>query len=233
MEKPDPYRPSLPHVVTINGFQVLLSNITYLPSYPIGRRYLCPTVPPPSCRIQSANDPQDPDAGKGRRRQQRMRWLDNITNSMNTSLSKIQETVKDRETWHAVVHGVTKSWTQVSNWTTMESSDNNNNNMVGSHLGWPAVLTVSPILINFISLSFCLISGNSFPTCARTTTFLVAHTGNLGSLPPPPRFSFLIGTLCHQASAVEATEELWPGLPSGVFQRPHCSLCPSSCHLNG
>ena len=61
MEKPDPYRPSLPHGVTINGFQVLLSNITYLPAYPIGRRYLCPTVPPPSCLIQSANDPQDPD----------------------------------------------------------------------------------------------------------------------------------------------------------------------------
>ena len=47
-EKPDPYRPPLPHVVTINGFQVLLSNITCLPSYPIGRRHLCPTLPPPS-----------------------------------------------------------------------------------------------------------------------------------------------------------------------------------------
>ena len=57
--------------------------------------------------------------------------------------------------------------------------------------------------------------------------------GNLGSPLPPPHFSIHIGTLCELASAMEATEELWPGLPSGVFQSPHCSLCPSSCHPNG
>ena len=79
-----------------------------------------PQLWPPDVKSQLFG--KDPEAGKteGKRRKgrQRMRWLDGITDSMDMSVSKLRESVKDRKAWHAAVHGITKNRTLLSDWTT-------------------------------------------------------------------------------------------------------------------
>ena len=60
--------------------------------------------------------------GKRRRGRQRMRWLDGIINSMDMGLGRLRQLVMDREVWHGAVHGITKSWTWLSDWTELSFS---------------------------------------------------------------------------------------------------------------